>query len=93
MVELSRDGSRIYVTNGLFTPVDAQFYPDGFNGWMAKITHHNAVGVYDFRRSQSMGYIEMELVPGINLHDFLKQRHGEPLPLVWIAQNRPELSA
>jgi serine/threonine-protein kinase len=53
---------------------------------MAKITHHNAVGVYDFRRSQSMGYIEMELVPGINLHDFLKQRHGEPLPLVWIAQ-------
>ena len=53
---------------------------------MAKITHHNAVGVYDFRRSQSMGYIEMELVPGINLHDFLKQRHGEPLSLDWIAQ-------
>ena len=53
---------------------------------MAKITHHNAIGVYDFRRSQSMGYIEMELVPGINLHDFLKQRHGEPLPLAWIAQ-------
>ena len=43
---------------------------------MAKITHHNAVGVYDFRRSHSMGYIEMELVPGISLHDFLKQRQG-----------------
>jgi serine/threonine-protein kinase len=53
---------------------------------MAKITHHNAVGVYDFRRSQSMGYIEMELVPGINLHDFLKQRRGEPLPLDWVAR-------
>ena len=45
MVELSRDGSRIYVTNGLFTPVDAQFYPDGFNGWMAKITHQEGGGI------------------------------------------------
>jgi eukaryotic-like serine/threonine-protein kinase len=53
---------------------------------MAMITHHNAVGVYDFRRSHSMGYIEMELVPGISLHDFLKQRNGEPLPLAWITQ-------
>ena len=53
---------------------------------MAKITHHNAVGVYDFRRSHSMGYIEMELVPGVSLHDFLKRRDGEPLALDWISQ-------
>ena len=37
MVELSRDGRRVYVTNGLYTAVDAQFYPEGFNGWMAKL--------------------------------------------------------
>jgi selenium-binding protein 1 len=37
MVELSRDGRRVYLTNGLYTAVDAQFYPDGFNGWMVKI--------------------------------------------------------
>jgi serine/threonine-protein kinase len=53
---------------------------------MAKITHLNAVGVYDFRRTHSMGYIEMEFVPGTSLHDFLKRRKGEPMPLEWIAQ-------
>lgn len=37
MVELSRDGRRVYLTNGLYSAVDSQFYPDGFNGWLAKI--------------------------------------------------------
>jgi selenium-binding protein 1 len=37
MVEVSRDGRRVYVTNALYTPWDAQFYPDGIRGWMAKI--------------------------------------------------------
>lgn len=37
MVELSRDGRRAYVTNSLFTPWDAQFYPDGIGGWMARV--------------------------------------------------------
>jgi selenium-binding protein 1 len=37
MVEVSRDGRRVYVTNSLYTPWDAQFYPDGIKGWMAKI--------------------------------------------------------
>jgi len=37
MVELSRDGERIYLTNSLYSPWDAQFYPDGIKGWMAKI--------------------------------------------------------
>ena len=29
MLEISRDGKRIYFTNGLYTPWDEQFYPDG----------------------------------------------------------------
>ena len=37
MVEISRDGRRVYLTNSLYTPWDAQFYPDGIRGWMAKI--------------------------------------------------------
>jgi selenium-binding protein 1 len=37
MVEVSRDGRRVYVTNSLYTPWDAQFYPDGVRGWIAKI--------------------------------------------------------
>jgi selenium-binding protein 1 len=37
MVEISRDGKRVYLTNGLYTPWDDQFYPDGVKGWMAKI--------------------------------------------------------
>ena len=37
MVEVSRDGSRIYFTNSLYTPWDEQFYPDGIRGWMAKV--------------------------------------------------------
>ena len=37
MVEVSRDGRRVYLTNSLYTPWDAQFYPDGIDGWMAKL--------------------------------------------------------
>src|SRR5690606_32143 len=37
MVELSRDGRRVYLTNALYTSWDAQFYPDGIRGWMAKL--------------------------------------------------------
>ena len=36
MVELSRDGRRVYVTNSLYAAWDKQFYPDGIRGWMAK---------------------------------------------------------
>jgi selenium-binding protein 1 len=34
MVELSRDGRRVYVTNSLYRSWDEQFYPDGIHGWM-----------------------------------------------------------
>jgi methanethiol oxidase len=37
MVEVSRDGNRVYVTNSLYLPWDAQFYPDGIQGWMVKL--------------------------------------------------------
>jgi methanethiol oxidase len=37
MVEVSRDGERVYVTNSLYSPWDAQFYPDGIRGWVAKL--------------------------------------------------------
>jgi len=37
MVEISRDGRRVYITNSLYSPWDAQFYPDGIRGWMAKL--------------------------------------------------------
>jgi selenium-binding protein 1 len=37
MVEVSRDGRRVYVTNSLYRSWDEQFYPDGIRGWMAKL--------------------------------------------------------
>jgi methanethiol oxidase len=37
MVELSRDGRRVYVTNSLYAAWDAQFYPDGIRGWAVKL--------------------------------------------------------
>jgi selenium-binding protein 1 len=36
MVEVSRDGRRVYFTNSLYSAWDAQFYPDGIRGWMVK---------------------------------------------------------
>jgi len=37
MVEVSRDGRRVYITNSLYRTWDEQFYPDGIRGWMAKL--------------------------------------------------------
>jgi selenium-binding protein 1 len=37
MVELSRDGQRAYFTNSLYSPWDAQFYPEGIRSWMVKV--------------------------------------------------------
>jgi methanethiol oxidase len=36
MVEISRDGRRVYVTNSLYSTWDDQFYP-GLRGWMTKL--------------------------------------------------------
>ncbi len=37
MVEVSRDGHRVYFTNSLYGAIDDQFYPDGLEGWMVKL--------------------------------------------------------
>jgi len=37
MVELSRDGKRVYLTNSLYRAWDEQFYADGIRGWMTVI--------------------------------------------------------
>ncbi|WP_153505653.1 selenium-binding protein SBP56-related protein [Cumulibacter manganitolerans] len=36
MVEISRDGKRVYWTNSLYGAWDDQFYPDGVGAWMIK---------------------------------------------------------
>jgi methanethiol oxidase len=37
MVEFSRDGKRVYLTNSLYRSWDEQFYPAGIDGWMVKL--------------------------------------------------------
>jgi selenium-binding protein 1 len=37
MVELSRDGRRVYFGNSLYSAWDKQFYPEGIRGWVAKV--------------------------------------------------------
>ncbi len=37
MIEVSRDGKRVYMTNSLYSTWDTQFYPDGVPGAMAKV--------------------------------------------------------
>src|SRR6202162_2628214 len=37
MVEVSRDGRRVYFTNSLYAPWDKQFYPEGIRSWMVKL--------------------------------------------------------
>jgi methanethiol oxidase len=37
MVEISRDGRRVYFTNSLYGAIDRQFYHNGLDGWMVKL--------------------------------------------------------
>ena len=37
MVEMSRDGRRVYLTNSLYRAWDEQFYPAGIDGWLVKL--------------------------------------------------------
>lgn len=37
MVEVSRDGRRVYLTNSLYAPWDEQFYPEGVRSWLVKL--------------------------------------------------------
>lgn len=45
MVEVSRDGQRVYITNSLYASWDEQFYPDGIRGWAAKVDVNPAGGM------------------------------------------------
>ena len=44
MVEVSRDGRRVYVTNSLYGAWDDQFFPAGVGAWMAKMDTDPAAG-------------------------------------------------
>lgn len=44
MIEVSRDGRRVYVTNSLYGAWDDQFYPQGVGSWLAKIDTDPAAG-------------------------------------------------
>jgi selenium-binding protein 1 len=57
MVEISRDGRRVYLTNSLYAAWDAQFYPDGIEGWMVKI---------DAGEDGSMAFDERFLLEGLD---------------------------
>src|SRR3954469_25527895 len=37
MVETSRDGKRVFLTNSLYAAWDEQFYPNGIDGWFVKL--------------------------------------------------------
>ncbi len=45
MVEISRDGRRVYFTNSLYRSWDDQFYPDGVDSWMVKVDVDPAGGM------------------------------------------------
>jgi methanethiol oxidase len=44
MVEISRDGKRVYVTNSLYAAWDEVFYPGGVGAWMAKLDADTSSG-------------------------------------------------
>jgi selenium-binding protein 1 len=56
MVEISRDGKRVYVTNSLYRTWDEQFYPDGIRGWLAKVDVEANGGM----RLPQNGFLEFE---------------------------------
>ena len=45
MVEVSRDGRRVYLTNSLYASWDRQFYPRGIRGWMTKLDAPGSEGL------------------------------------------------
>jgi selenium-binding protein 1 len=45
MIEMSRDGRRVYMSNSLYGAWDEQFYPEGVKGWVAKLDANPAGGL------------------------------------------------
>ena len=44
MVEISRDGRRVYATNSLYATWDEIFYPDGVGAWAARVDADTEAG-------------------------------------------------
>jgi methanethiol oxidase len=44
MVEVSRDGRRVYVTNSLYATWDDIFYPEGVGAWVARMDANTEAG-------------------------------------------------
>jgi methanethiol oxidase len=44
MVEISRDGRRVYLTNSLYAAWDDIFYPEGVGAWLAKLDADQIAG-------------------------------------------------
>jgi selenium-binding protein 1 len=44
MIEISRDGRRVYATNSLYASWDEIFYPEGVGAWMARIDANTDTG-------------------------------------------------
>ncbi|QEH33814.1 Serine/threonine-protein kinase PrkC [Aquisphaera giovannonii] len=60
---------------------------------MAKLEHPNAIVVHDFKRTQSIGYIEMEFVRGRSLDKVIDEHKERPIPLDEIASILDQLCA
>jgi methanethiol oxidase len=64
MVEISRDGKRLYVTNSLYRTWDEQFYPDGIKGWLAKIDVRPNGGI----EIDKTGFVEFDCMRPHQVH-------------------------
>ena len=83
MVEVSRDGRRVYFTNSLYASWDDIFYPDGVGAWMARIDADTESGGMSLdlrrprgrRRGRAVGRQPRELLPGL----------GWAVPWLWVS--------
>ena len=64
MVEISRDGKRLYVTNSLYRTWDDQFYPDGIKGWLAKVDVRANGGI----ELDTAGFVEFDRMRPHQVH-------------------------
>jgi len=64
MVEISRDGRRLYVTNSLYRTWDDQFYPDGVRGWLAKVDVRPNGGI----ELDTAGFVEFDSMRSHQVH-------------------------
>ena len=64
MVEVSRDGKRVYFTNSLYGSWDEQFYPDGVGAWMVKLDVGGGGGIAFDERF----FLEGEAFRGLRVH-------------------------